>query len=497
MSDVYCYQNQEFSSLKALVTAHASPGITYACVATRLREEWPLERALHEPPGKNTTRQYVVGKKVFPNLKALAKAAGITYNAAVKRAHRNWPDAEIFHGRESRTQIKSKTTKVKAQENTIKVNDIRYDSLSSAYAQLRPNCTYIAFAARLRLGWSLEEALEVVKKVDGRTASASSRKLSIEGRDYTPAQASSEFKVPYGTILDRLRRGANGMQAIGRETIKAGSLTLQKDVYRDRKPPEKKRYLVDDEEFESVADLARRYRLATLLVYNRIHAQNWTAKDAVSKPVANAVVVNETEYRSAMSAWEAIGVTTFATYQGRTAKGHPLEVCLGIAPLPSLNRYEIGDIKYSTLAEVAAAHELTLPALTSRLLSMTLEEALAYTPITGRYSAGAFNKSPKLANSPGTLYFVKIQLVDGTLHKVGITQKTTSRRLGAVDHQVIFERTGKLIELYAIEQEAVKLFSTRLFRAEDEFEGRTETFLLTNEEEQQMLSFIQTAQLMT
>ncbi|MGH8450000.1 hypothetical protein [Pseudomonas sp.] len=491
----WIYQDRQYHSLKALVAAEASLGITYAGVVARMREGWALDRAIHEPVRKKTSRQYIVDSRVFSDLKALAKAAGIPYNAAVKRAHRGWTDAEILHGKAPRVSANTgAAVPVKAAKNAIKVNGVPYDSLSSAHATLKPGCSYRTLLARLRQHWSLEEAFEVIKKVDGRTAKASTRTLTIYGNTYTPAQAARHFDVPYNTVLDRLRREASDMQAIGHEKILPGSLIRQKNLPRVREPLEKKYYIVDDVQFDSVTALAREYNISAALVYNRIHINKWTAKKAVTEPLANPVQVNGTHYRSAMSAWEAIGKTTLATYQGRIASGHSLEISLGIEPLPSLDRYEVNGVKYSTLAAVAAAHGLTLPTLTSRLLSMSLEEALIYIPITGRYSAGVFKKKPALANSPGTLYFVKIRFSEGTLHKIGITQKTTSRRLGAFDHQTLLERTGKLKDLYEIEQATVKAFAQRLFRAEEEFEGRTETFLLTDEEEQQMSDFITCAE---
>jgi hypothetical protein len=42
-----------------------------------------------------------------------------------------------------------------------------------------------------------------------------------------------------------------------------------------------------------------------------------------------------------------------------------------------------------------------------------------------------------------------------------------------------------------IEQSIIKAFRQNLHRAEDEFEGRTETFLLTEHEEKAMLKIIQ------
>ena len=49
---------------------------------------------------------------------------------------------------------------------------------------------------------------------------------------------------------------------------------------------------------------------------------------------------------------------------------------------------------------------------------------------------------------------------------------------------------GRLVDLFGVEQEILKEIRSRHFRADEAFEGRTETFLLTAEEEALMLTAI-------
>ena len=489
MSNPISYKGKVFPSLKKLVESEASHGLSYANVANRVRDGWDLEKALCEPKNKNSRKTWVIDSREFTNLKELAKEAGISYEAAVKRTHRGWSDEEIFYGR-----IEQKKEKVvepkKTRGKSVCVKDDEYQNLRHAFDSIGPSCTFNTVRARLRYGWSLEAALEVEQKVDGRRSKSSSRKLTIDDITLSALQAAKKYSIPYSTILDRLNRGASSKQAVGLEHIGKGDLLPQSKAYKNRKKIEKKSYLVDGVIYRSVAELARAYGLAPALVYNRMRDNGWTPERSVKEGITETVEVQGITYRSSMNAWDAIGKTSFSTYQGRKLQGLSLEVCLGLEPLPRLDRYDINGVPYGSLADVAKAYDLTVGQLASRLNNMTLEQAVIYKPSNGRYSESTFERNPDLANTLGTLYFIRVALADGVLHKIGITQKETTQRFYAHKIEVIEEVGGKLRDLYDLEQLIISEFSELHYRAEDEFEGRTETFLLLDDEEKEILNFI-------
>ncbi|MBG0847681.1 GIY-YIG nuclease family protein [Pseudomonas chengduensis] len=210
----------------------------------------------------------------------------------------------------------------------------------------------------------------------------------------------------------------------------------------------------------------------------------------MKEEISETVEINGVRYRSAMNAWDKIGKTSFSTYQGRKSQGLSLEVCLGLEPLPKLERYEVGGKPYGSLAEIAETYNLSIGQLTSRLNNMSLEQAVIYKPSNGRFSESIFEKNQELANTLGTLYFVRVNLTNGSLHKIGITKKETGQRFYSHDIEIIAEAKGKLYDLYRLEQKIITEFSELHYRAEDEFEGRTETFLLMDDEEKEILRFI-------
>ncbi|WP_139167173.1 GIY-YIG nuclease family protein [Chromobacterium sphagni] len=490
MSNPITYKNKTYSSLNALVESEASDGISYSLVATRIRDGWDLEKALCEQKNKNVSRTYIVGEKCYKNLKALAKEAEISYEAAVKRAHRGWADEEIFFGRKKNKTLKIVNVK-KSRGKAVFVNGKEYENIREAFDSIKPGCTFNALRARIRSGWSIDEALEIKPKPDGRKNTNKVRMLNIDGDVLSAKGAAEKYNVPYSTILDRLNRGASPMQATGLQEIKDGDLLSQSEAYKNRRKIEKKTYVVDGVIYKSVVELARAYELPARLVYNRMRDNGWPPEQAVREEIAESVEINGKKYRSAMNAWEEIGKTNFTTYQSRKSQGLPLEVCLGLDPLPKLERYELNGVSYSSLNEIAAAFDLSVSQLTYRLNSMSLEQAVVYKPSNGRFSTSIFEKNPVLANSTGTLYFIKIALADGNLHKIGVTRKTTSQRFYSYDVEVICEVKGKICNLYKLEQLIISEFSELHYRAEDEFEGRTETFQLMDEEESCLLSFIQ------
>ena len=128
--------------------------------------------------------------------------------------------------------------------------------------------------------------------------------------------------------------------------------------------------------------------------------------------------------------------------------------------------------------------------LSGRLQMMTLEEAVEYIPANGRYTEARFKEDPNLALATGIFYFIKIESKDGPLHKIGITLKPIERRFQSTYFELIAQYSGKMFDLYKIEQEILLQFKANHYRGDEDFDGRTETFLLIAHEELEMLKTI-------
>jgi len=415
------YKGNSFASLKALHESYADKGVSYGSFYQRRKAGWKIEDALTAPQQKRVFKTFHVDGKTYPSLAELAQAAGISYLVAVKRCHRGWSDRDIFYGRQK--QPKPPRDLVPRGAPVI-VGGVQYKNIGQAHASITPVATLNTVKARLRNGWSYEQAFEIKAKIDGR----------------------------------KLRQ------------------------HRPRGPQKRRQYVAFGVTYKTVASLARAHSVDEHLVYNRIRS-GWTAERAVTEPKSAEVTVNGVTYNSAMSAWQKIGKTSFFVFNARKTAGHDLEVCLGLKPIKDDSQV-VNGVTFGSLAAVAEAYDIKETVLSGRLNRMSLEEAIVYKPANGRYTAKRFRDDLQLANSPGLLYFVKIKFDGGLLHKIGITQRTIESRFAAEhDFETIATASGRLAKLFEIEQAIIKQFNAMHFRAEEEFEGRTETFLFTAEEE--------------
>lgn len=474
-----------FESYRELHSHCCDPAITYACFYKRLEAGWDISKASTTPQSAATWRSYQVDDIEFKSLTALAAAAGITYQSAVRRRQRGFTDREIFYGREKTKSLQEPI--VKPSKSAVIIKGIEYKSLAAAYKALAPSAKFNAIRARLRYGKSLEEAFEVEEWKDKRSI-ASKVELVIGDECFSVAKASQYFSTPAMTIRDRLARGATPEQAVGISSIDKGELLRQSTAYPDRQQSARNVYSLEGKEY-TVAELAEKFNLPYSLVYNRITA-GWDVISAIRPEITNKITVNGKEYRSAMSAWDKIGKTTYSAFNARRSAGHSIEIALGFEELPPLRVYEVAGQSYASLHDVASAYGLTHAQLTGRLSTMTLENAVAHNPITGKYSRKRFEDDPALAEQKGILYFVKVESSQGRLHKVGITRRTIKARFSAHSYEIIASFDGLLGELYDIEQEIIESFRENLYRSDEDFGGKTETFLFLQHEEDRLLAIL-------
>lgn len=353
----------------------------------------------------------------YKNFKELASAAGISYSAAIKRLHRGWSLEDIFYGRR---KPQKKEGCRKSRGNGVEVFGESYANIRDAHAKLNISVSLKTVKARLRYGWSTEEALGLVDKVDGRKTR----------------------------------------------------------VFNKRGSKIKKSYTVDGVEYESITSLAKAYDLDRGLLYNRISLYEWSPDRAVKESVSNPVVIDGVEYRSALNAWESIGINPLTEFNSRMGRKLPIKVCIGIDPIPPINVYEFRGKVYNSMEELAEEYGLRIGQLQYRLTIMSLEEALDYQPRNGRYTSKSFEDDPELATTRGSLYLAQMLFNGQVLHKVGITVRSVEHRLVSQKYKVVAEYAGTMGDVYSVEQHILTRFEPSKCRADSSFDGRTETLLI-------------------
>lgn len=419
------YDGVHYTTLAELVRAKTVDGVSYAMVSSRIKLGWSVKDSLSIPKTQeNIIRCYEVDGITYKSLKELAKAAGISYVAAFKRMQRGSSDSEIFHGKAKKKKTKQAPPK-KGYGKKINISGTEYRNLKVAYDLLMPSISYNTVRQRILYGWSLEEALELVPKVDGR------------------------------------------------KDGKAKS---------DRAPRETPRLEVDGILYKSIAELANAFGLDYSLVYNRIFNNRWSPEKAVKEVIGEKVVINGKSYKSPRAAWESIGTVTESNFSSRKAQGLPIEICLGLSPLPKEDKYFVNGTGYPSLEALAVSYDLTPGQLVHRLRTMNVEDAVIYKPTYGGYTQKRFDDDPQLALLQGALYFVSIEQPEGVLHKIGITRYSAANRLQSYKYRPIIQATGNLRELFEIEQTILNEFHSLKYRADESFDGKTETFLLNDAE---------------
>lgn len=477
------FKGEVYESLKTLHCQHAAPGVSYASFYGRHKAGWSIDQALTLPQNKNTRRIFLVDGIKYKGLKAIAEAAKLSYEAVVKRCERGWSDHELFHGKPKEMPERQEKKKRGLQ---ITVAGQIYENLRVAYDALKPKASFNTVKQRLWYNWSHEQALEVEIKVDGRRRGSN---IQIGGESLSISDAARKFGVPPSSIADKIARGASAEQAVGLQPIPKGGLLKQSLAYTERAKREKREYAVHGKVYGSVTELAEAYSLERHLVYSRLK-YGWDIERVLTEPPSTPIVVQGHEFRSALAAWTEIGKTSFSVFNSRKSAGHNIEICLGLKPLKEERSYDVYGRLYSSIEAVSAQFGIATSTLEARLERMDIQEAIEFRASNGKYSMKLFKRDAKLAKSPALLYFVEVFFGDTSLHKIGITRRTVDSRLGAGSHRKIAVIAGELEVVYQMEQQLIREFSVNHWRADEDFEGRTETFLFTSDEEEQVLEAI-------
>ena len=91
-------------------------------------------------PQKYTARTFIVDGKTYASLAELAREAGITYNAAVKRQQRGFLDFEIFYGKYKAPKVIN--VKKRREGRSVNINGKHYESIKAAHEVIQPKASY-------------------------------------------------------------------------------------------------------------------------------------------------------------------------------------------------------------------------------------------------------------------------------------------------------------------------------------------------------------------
>ena len=236
-ADVYVLEGKTYLGLTELAEAYGVKEIT---MHKRMQSgRWSLEQAvgLAAPP----SRLDIVGK----NNKSVT-VEGVTYKKINDACRRYAIDKRVFNYR-----IRFGWTIEEALE-LIERPKKKFIVANNEFDTFRQACDYYAInykkaESRMRLGWRLEEVFGLAERITERRISRSgvstesikkSKAISIEGRTFNSLSNLSDFyNIKPGTLSYRLRNGWSAEQAVGlvpppQNNAKIKSITIRGKAFR-------------------------------------------------------------------------------------------------------------------------------------------------------------------------------------------------------------------------------------------------------------------------
>jgi len=481
----HSFRGRHYTTLKACYEDNVDQiTVGIATVRNRLKDGWSLEDALLRPKATTKTSKsgpFLVRGTLYPNLKAVAEAFGMSTDAVYKRASR---------GKEGDELVADKRKKRREKKHKFVAGGKGYPSAAAACKAL--GVKYVTYRSRLGRGLTPDQALGLAPVVDGR--SARGQKYELHGKTWSAQELADHFSISIQTLYSRLRRGASIEQAVGLVSIRPGELKAQKDI--QRQPRAAIDLVVDGKHYSSYAALGRAYDLPQHTLRQRIVEYGWSVEEAVKRTgKSKPVEFRGRQYASTVALAEAHGVPV-EEFRSRRNLGWSVAEALGLEKHLEATAFDFEGEMYNSLAELADAKGISRGALRSRIRAgMSIAESVAAgarIKNPGKYNLGVFEDDPDLANAKGFLYFVEIIMGGQARHKVGITSKTVAHRLKHQEYRLLKSLTGRLEDCFKAEQRILERMGDKRDNdlSSDAFDGYTEILVLDDRDVQNVLEWM-------
>jgi hypothetical protein len=380
---------------------------------------------------KNEKPQFVEDT-LYRTLKELAKAYKLSTDTIYKRYQRGKRGDDLVPLKYRKNYVHTSTEaakKVEAASEFI-VGDRKYKNASDACRQL--NIDYNTYSSRIRNGWTQEEALVIVPRVDKRT-------------------------IPHKPRRRRQRNFDKLLVAFGRE-------------YKNYK------------EIEAVTGIKSNTIRERVSIYGK------TLEEAVLMDGRNKKVkVGDVEYDSQAAFARAIGLTPNNFYQLR--KKYTVEQIIGVEDRPTSRSILYRGKWYPNQIALAEDYGLTANQFYYRInvCKFSLDEAL---------SIPADSSIVESLGDEGKFYMAEITGHHGNngakLYKIGVTQHSLQKRYREFPFEcnTVFYEEGDLNYVKKLEKNIKNVYRDKRydkFTATD-FDGFTEVYQL-NEKELNKIKF--------
>lgn len=375
---------------------------------------------------KNYVSQIVEGVK-FPTLTSIAKAYGLKSHIVNKR-HQRGNRGDNLIPLENR---KNYIPQIEPDNLKFVVGKLKFKNPTDACRKL--NISYNKYRARIRQGWTIEQALELVPKIDGRT-------------------------------------------------LKAKKNSSPKSIKRKKM---KKPLVAFGKEYKSYEEVARIFGIEYSVLYQRVNSCGKTLEEALLMDgKGKKVKFGNKEFESGAECARAIGIEPNTFYYLR--KHFSLNQIIGNENrMTSISLVYKGKF-YPSKVALAEEYGLTKNQFYYRtyVCKLSLEDALSI-PSNSSVVESVFGNHAKL-------YIAEVigreaDLSDEKrLYKIGVTQHQLSKRYKELPFEckTVHFKEGNLKELRELEKmihSKIKNKQYTDFTARD-FDGFTEMFQLTGSE---------------
>jgi hypothetical protein len=305
----------EGRSFQSISDAARCYGLQNYLVLGRLSHEWTKEQAfgLAPPPVPTHWKAITIAGQMFPSARAAARHFNVDYHVAVARLKIGWTIDEAFGAVERAGGARSQSYSGLVFESKT------FRSLNAACGE--HGMPYSQVMYRIQM-WSMDpvEALQSVLEQPWVTGDQSPEPIRItlkDGRSLTVKEACAQYNIPERRVRQRLAEAWTGEQILNLEP---------------RNP-----VVVGNEVFFSLKDAANSHGVNPHSVSKRIH-KGWTLEEALeimprdrSNKVEVTLVVNgvRCEFESLAAACRELGMK-YQLVRGRMHDGWTLHRAFGL-----------------------------------------------------------------------------------------------------------------------------------------------------------------------
>lgn len=409
-------------------------------------------------------KEQIVENTNYESLKAVAQAYadnGVTASLIYKRSSRGLSGNDLIPEQKRKNYVEPESE----NKNKFTVGGVDYKSGADACRILEVK--YGTYKKRKRRGWTDEEALGLVPKIDKRKSNA--KTYEYNGKNMTVREMYEMSGTEMATLRDRLSRKpipGNGTAAISAEQA-MGYKEINWDLY----------------ESQSQRNKNRKPRKAK---------QN--KKSIPRKKKGKEIWVNGRKFPSITAAAEFHDKRPENVW-GQLLKGDKnKEQIFGLEPYKTSRSVEYKGKLYPSLKALAMDIDLSVNQLyripRDSNFESAVEKKLTKRVLRGRRNEAFFKNNPELGASVGYIYLFKLShpdkksSVSKAFYKAGITENVEKRKLEIKHVEECWFQVTTQLRASIAEKSVLEIFNTKLTDkfSSSEFDGKGEVFELTENE---------------